>query len=349
MRRTLLKLALGAACAVGMAGCDGGPDHITEGARAAKANDWEKALKHFDDALKAEPNSYRAMWGKADVYRRDNNLAKEAEMLEAISQNKEHMERYRGVVNPALETNYIKRSQALADTDAKKFEFLDKAIKINKKSEANSALATLLSKRGDAALQKGDFKAAAADYNKAIKLRIARKLRKRLKGKASIAEFKGFITDFQPRFEKVRKELEEAKIYDDKTKTFFVEAGAEVEGKPGDEGYEAAAEKSGLAAVTVALNDLTWKVAGKPRPEGASVDYSASLVSIVDKGFAPKKKKKDPTIYRFRISVPADAVFEKVQLVDKGEFNKPKPPAAVPASGASAGAASAGSAAPASK
>jgi Tfp pilus assembly protein PilF len=345
MRRTLLKWALGAACVVGVTGCESGPDPLLEGRKAVKAQNWDKAIQHFDEALKADPKNYHAMWGKADVYRRDNNLAKQAEVLEAISQNKDHMERYAGVVKPALETNYRKQSQALADTDPKKIEFLEKAIKLDKKSEANGALATLLSKRGDTALQKGDFKAAEADYKKAIKLRIARKLRNRLKGKASIAGFKAFIKDFQPRFDKVRKELEEAKIYDDKTKTFFVEAGAEIEGKPGDEGYEAGAEKSGLAAVTVALNDLTWKVAGKTRPEGASVDYSASVVTIVDKGFAPKKKKKDPTIYTFRISVPADAVFEKVQQVDKGEFKKPAPPPAAPASGASAGAASAGSAA----
>ena len=335
MRHTLLKWTLGAACALGTLGCESGPDHILEGRKAVKAQNFEEAIKHFDDALKADPKDYHAMWGKADAYRRDNNLAKQAEVLEAISANKEHMERYAGVVKPALENNYRKQAQALADTDEAKAKLLQKAIDLDKKSEANGALATLLSKRGDAAFQKGDFKAAEADFETAVKLRISRKLRKTLQGKASIASFKGFIKDFQPRFDTVRKELEDAKIYDDKTKTFFIEAGGEIDGKPDDEGYEAAAEKTGLSAVTVALNDLTWKVAGKPRPEGASVDYSSSVVTIVDKGFAPKKSKKDPTIYKFRISVPADAVFEMVQVVDKGEFKKPAPPAVAPASGES--------------
>lgn len=347
MRHTLLKWTLGAACALGTLGCESGPDHMGQGRLAVKAQNYDQAIKHFDDALKANPNDYHAMWAKADAYRRDNNLVKQAEMIEAISKNKEHMEKYAGVVKPALETNYRKQAQALADTDAKKAEFLEKAIALDKKSEANGALATLLSKKGDAAFSAKNYKEAEKAYEQAIKLRISRKLRKMLKGKASIASFKAFIKDFQPRFEKVRKELEEAKIYDDKTKTFFVEAGGEVDGKPDDEGYEAAAEKTGLAAVTVALNDLTWKVAGKPRPEGASVDYSASVVTIVDKGFAKKAKRKDPTIYKFRISVPADAVFEKVQLVDKGEFTKPAPVA--PASGASAGSGAPASAAPASK
>ncbi|MGK0359820.1 MAG: hypothetical protein ACI9U2_002126 [Bradymonadia bacterium] len=348
MRHTLLKWTLGAACAMGTLGCESGPNHMDEGRAAMKAQDYEKAIKHFDDALKADPDDYHAMWAKADTYRRDSNLgnlAKQAEMLEAISKNKGHMERYAGVVKPALETNYRKQAQALADTDAKKAEYLQKAIDLDKKSEANSALATLLSKRGDAAFSAKDFKGAEKAYAAAVELRISRKMRKMLKGKASIADFKAFIKDFQPRFDKVRKELEESKVYDDKTKTFFIEAGGEVDGKRDDEGYEAAAEKTGLAAVTVALNDLTWKVAGKARPEGASVAYSSAVVTIVDKGFAKKKKKKDPTIYKFRISVPADAVFEKVQIVDKGEFKKPAPPAVAPASGASA---AAGSAAPAS-
>ena len=283
MRHTLLKWTLGAACALGTLGCESGPDHLREGRLAVKAQNFEQAIKHFDDALKADPDDYHAMWGKADAYRRDNSLGKQAGVLEAISTNKEHMEKYAGVVKPALETNYRKQAQALADTDAKKAGFLQKAIALDKKSEANGALATLLSKRGDAAFSAKNFKEAEKAYSEAVKLRISRKLRKMLKGKTSIASFKAFIKDFQPRFDKVRKELEDSKVYDDKTKTFFIEAGGEVEGKGDEEGYEAAAEKTGLAAVTVALNDLTWKVAGKARPEGASVDYSASVVTIVDK------------------------------------------------------------------
>ena len=115
MRHTLLKWTLGAACALGTLGCESGPDHILEGRKAVKAQNFEEAIKHFDDALKADPNDYHAMWGKADAYRRDNNLAKQAEVLEAISANKEHMERYAGVVKPALENNYRKQAQALAD------------------------------------------------------------------------------------------------------------------------------------------------------------------------------------------------------------------------------------------
>lgn len=357
MRSSLLSgvttWALGAICAAGLLACEAGQDHILEGRKAVKTANYDQAIKHFDDALKADPSNYHAMWGKADVYRRDNNLAKQAEVLEAISKNKEHMEKYAGVVKPALETNYRKQAQALPDTDDKKVEFLEKAIDLDKKSEANGSLATLLSKRGDAAFRAGKFADAEKDFEKAIKLRISRKLRNMLKGKAQIASFKAFTESFKPRFDKVRKELEEAKIYDDKTKSFFVEAAAELDPKlQKEEGFEQAAERAGLAAVTVALNDLTWKVAGKARPEGASVDYNASVVTIVDKGMVKPKSRKDPLLYKFRISVPADAVFEQVQKVDKDEYNKPKP--AAPASGesgapASGAPASGASAAPASK
>lgn len=334
MRSTLLKWALGAVCAAGVLACESGENHILEGRKAVQSQNYDKALKHFDDALAAEPDNYHALWGKADVYRRDNNLAKQAEVLEAISKNAGHMERYAGVVKPALETNYRKQAQALADTDAKKEEYLRKAIDLDKKSEANNSLATLLSKRGDAAFREGKFKDAENDFEAAIKLRISRKVRNTLKGKAQIASFKAFIAEFQPRFDAVRKELEEAKIYDDKTKTFFIEATAEIEGDPKEEGYEKNAEIAGLAAVTVALNDLTWKVAGKTRPENALVTYSASVVSIVEKGFSRPATRKEPALYKFRISVPADALFEQVQRVDKGEFKTGDAANAAPASDA---------------
>lgn len=328
-------LFLGALLA--LPGCDQGEDHILEGRKAVKAGNFEKAIEHFDNALKANPSSYDAMWGKADAYRRDNNLVKQAEVLEQISANKDMMEKFAAVVTPALETNYRKQAGSMEDTDAKKEGLLRKAIEINKKSEAHATLATLLTKRGDDALKAQKWADAATAYKQALELRIARKEKSKLQGKIEVAEFKQFVDGFiTSRFDPMKAELVQAGAYDEKTKTFFVDAEGEVEGKPGDEGYEANAERSGLVAVTEALNNLTWKVAGKERPEGATVGYSEAVVEIVEKGFTDKKK---PATFRFRLALPQDALFEQVQKLDRGEFRKPgdAPPAApdsaAPASG----------------
>ncbi|MEZ4463900.1 MAG: tetratricopeptide repeat protein [bacterium] len=321
MRGSLIRWTLGAALAAAtLPACGGGgDDHILEGRKAVKVGNYEQAIKHFDDALKSNPKSYDALWGKADTYRRDNNLKGQAEMLEVIAADADMMEKFAAVVRPALETNYRKQAQALADGDEAKEALLRKAIDQNKKSDANATLAALLSKKGDTLLGEKKFADAAKAYKAAIELRIPRKQRSQLQGKTEIAEFKAFVLDFMPRFDAVKGELTQAGAYDEKTHTFFVEAEVEVEGTPKDEGYEQNAERDGLVAVTEALNVLSWKVAGKERPEGASVGYSEAVVTIVDKGLTDKK----PVTYKFRVSLPQDAVFEQVQRIDRGDFRKP--------------------------
>ncbi|MEZ4469927.1 MAG: tetratricopeptide repeat protein [bacterium] len=332
MRGSLIRWTLGAALAAAtLPACGGGgDDHILEGRKAVKVGNYEQAIKHFDDALKSNPKSYDALWGKADTYRRDNNLKGQAEMLEVIAADADMMEKFAAVVRPALETNYRKQAQALADGDEAKEALLRKAIDQNKKSDANATLAALLSKKGDTLLGEKKFADAAKAYKAAIELRIPRKQRSQLQGKTEIAEFKAFVLDFMPRFDAVKGELTQAGAYDEKTHTFFVEAEVEVEGTPKDEGYEQNAERDGLVAVTEALNVLSWKVAGKERPEGASVGYSEAVVTIVDKGLTDKK----PVTYKFRVSLPQDAVFEQVQRIDRGDFRKPGDAPAAPESAA---------------
>lgn len=337
MRATFSWL-LGAILLLAIPGCDKGEDHILEGRKAVKAGNFEKGIEHFDNALKANPSSYDAMWGKADAYRRDNNLVKQAEVLEQISANKDMIEKFAAVVTPALETNYRKQAGSMEDSDPKKETLLRQAIKLNKASEAHITLATLLTKRGDDALKAQKWGDAATAYKSALELRIARKEKAKLKGKIEVAEFKQFVDGFiTQRFDPMKAELVQAGNYDEKTRSFFVEVQAdltELEGKPGDEGYEANAERMGLVAVTDALNNLTWKVAGKPRPEGATVAYSGAVVEIVEKGLQPPTQPKKPGTYKFRVSVPQDALFEQVQKIDVGDFRKPGDAPAAPESGA---------------
>lgn len=313
----------GMACAVVLTlltwGCDKGGDAIAQGRRATKNQDYAQALKHFDEALKADPDSYDALWGKADVYRRDSNLAEQSKTLEQLLKVKGlDDKRRRSVVEPALELNYRKQAEAAIAADSGKAEeFLRKAIELRKKSEANASLADLLMKKGDAALGKAEFDEAKKLYDEAIGLRISRKMRSRLKGKAEIAEFMAFKKGFMPRFEQVKADLIKEEVFNEKGKAFVVTGEAEVEGKPGDEDYEKNAERAGLVAVTNALSDLSWRVAGKPRPENARVEYSAAHVDVLKKGFTDKKK---PRTFAYVVAVPQDAVFEKVLDIDNGKF-----------------------------
>lgn len=319
-----MKVTLGALCVLVLFACDAGKEkHIALGRKAAKNKAYDEALTHFDNALAADGNDFNALWGKADVYRRDNNLPEQAKLLEKIMGTEVLGAKHGAVVKPALETNYRMQADAAMGTRPDAAEaFLRKAIGLRKKSDANIVLAQLLMRKGDDALKKRDFSSAEKTYKAALELRLNRRLRAQLKGKAEIAGFMSFREAFMPRFDAVKAELIEAGIYDEKKHEFTITVEADISDlDKKSETYEKDATTAGLVGVTSAIVDLTFKVAGKPKPEGARIAYSASLVTVIEKGFGPKKT------YKYKISIPEDAVFEKVQVIDKGEFEiaKPKP------------------------
>ena len=303
-------------------GCADNKNAIAQGRRAAQRGDYPEAHKQFDDALSKDADDYNALWGKADVYRRENKLAEESQMLERIAAKEDLLKTYGGVVKPAMELNYRKQAEVAAANAPDKVEgLLRKALGVNDKSEdANRRLVELIANRAGEALKAKKFDEAIKDIDAALALRMPRKQRITLKGTREIASFMKMKAAYAPRWEALKPELVAAGQYDEKTDTIFVEADIEVEGKPGDEGYEAEAERVTLAAVTENLINLTFKMAGKERPEGARVAYSAALVSIVSKGFSKEADKKTNGMYKFRISLPFDAVLEKVALIDEGKF-----------------------------
>ena len=318
-----MKFTLGALCALLLFACDAGKEkHIALGRKAAKNQAYDEALKHFDEALALDGDDFNALWGKADVHRRDNNLVEQARLLEKILGMAAISEKHGAVVRPALETNYRMQAEAVMGSLPDQAEaFLRKAIALRSKSDANLVLAQLLMRRGDEALKQSDFATAEKAYNTALELRLNRRLRAQLKGKAEIAGFMTFRSAFLPRFDRVKPELVEAGVYDEKKQEFLVTVEADVSDlDKGSETFEKDADQAGLVAVTDALIELSFKVSGVPKPEGARIAYAASLVTVVEKGLGPKKK-----VFRYKISIPEDAVFEKVQVIDKGEFEIKKP------------------------
>ncbi len=346
MRSAILRWALGAALiGVAMPGCSDNKNDIAKGRRYAQQGNYAEAHKAFDVALAADPNDYNALWGKADTYRREGNLPKQAELLEKILGNAEMGQTYGSVVNPALEENYRKQAEQRMAKPAEAEAFLRKAIGIEKKSEANLTLANLLYKQGKDLQAAGTHGEAIAFYDKALELRMPRALRRKITAQKEVSEFMKFKADFEPTWQKVKPTLIEAKQYDEKTDTIFVTTEVEVEGDPKAETYEADADRQALAAVTDALYTLTWTVAGKERPEGATVAYSAALVSVVEKGFTKDRK---PAKYSYRISLPRDAVVEQAGKIQRGEFKAAEPAAPEGGAAPDAGAAPGSAAAPAS-
>ena len=325
---------LGALLATGCA--EGREEFIAKARRAARNQNYEEAAKYFNKALDLAPRDYNAMWGIADVHQREGSLAKQAAMLEKILADAQLKKDYAGVVKPALEENYKKQGMVLEGADAVVAEqFYRKAIKINKKSEAHQGLSKLLARKGDRALKKGQFADAAEAFRAAAKLRIARKARAVIKGKAEIAEFMVFKAEFKPKFEKMKQGFIDAKIYDEKEMSFIIEAEAELDKKDRKKPeFEKMAQRAGLYEVTQALLNLTWKIAEQERPEGATVNYSPAVVDIVEQALETRGRK---LFYRFKVKVPEDAIFEQASKIQKGEFTSKVDPSAPPSTQAPEG------------
>ncbi len=312
----IVSACLGALLSTGCA--EGKEEFIAKARREARNQNYEEALKYFEKVLEVAPGDYNALWGIADVHQREGNLVKQAAMLEKIMAEEKLAKDYAGVVKPALEENYNRQGMLFAGADRAKSEaFYRKALKVNKKSEANQGLFKLLSGNGDNALKKKQFKAAAEAFNGAAKLRISRKDRAKVKGKAEIAEFFAFKQEFQPRFAKLKQAFIDEKIYNEAERMFLLPVRAEIdtEGvkKPD---YAALVKAQRKKMVIDALSTLTWRIAEKERPEGAYVNYPNAVWDVIERPKMEKAGRK--MFYSIGIAVAEDAVFEQVANVDKG-------------------------------
>ena len=82
--RWAIRWTLGAALlSAPLAGCESGDGAvIAEGRKALRANDYAAAHAKFDEALKADPESYDALWGKAEAFRGEAKLSDQQKVLE---------------------------------------------------------------------------------------------------------------------------------------------------------------------------------------------------------------------------------------------------------------------------
>ncbi|MBU0553705.1 hypothetical protein KKF91_12130 [Myxococcota bacterium] len=304
---------------IGLIACEKDYKHfLTEGQMALQAQKFDEALVNLDKALELDKDNYQALWNKSLVYRRQGDFVKEGQLLEKILAIPAHAKR-KSVVKPALEECYRKQADELTGKDAPAAEaLLRKAIELNKGSEANKTLAELLSARGKSALNEAKFKEAADLFTEASKLRISKTLDGELKERLNVAEFMSFKANaFMPRFKKLEPQMIEAGQYDEKTKLFTLTTIVEVEGRKKTE----EAEKQGEALALKQLNEdiaiFIWKLAEKPRPEGAFIQYPESEVNLLEKGFTEDKR---PLKYQIKVNLKLDDVIPFVRNIDEGKF-----------------------------
>lgn len=318
------RLAFSMLIFLGLTACEKDHKHfIIEGQKALQAQKFDEALKSLDKALELDKDNYQALWNKSLVYRRQGDFAKEAFLLEKILSIPAHSGR-KIVVKPALDESYRKQADALTGKDNAAAEaLLRKAIDMDKKSDANMTLAEMLSSRGESAMREAKFKEASDLFMAAKELLIPRKLKEELKSKIEVMDFMSFKTDaFMSRFKKIEKQLIEAGQFDEETKLFTLTTVVEVGGRKKNEEAEQKGEQLVLAQLTQDLVDFTWRLADKPRPEGAYFQYATSQVKILEKGFTEDKR---PIKYQIKISLKMDDVVRQVRKVDEGKFSIKKP------------------------
>lgn len=354
MRADLRRITLGIALAAGLAGCEpSSEDLVNQGRSAMGQRRFDVALEKFEAALQANPKDYEALWGKASVLEQQGKFGQQTEILVGILADKALAEKYGDVVKPALESSYWRQAE-MAPSDEKKEELLRKAIELNERSGANVTLAKHFMARGDLATKRDDPATAETAYKLVETLRVSKKVKREARTKAELAGFLAFKRSGAAKFEPLQNELAQAGQYDAAGEKFVVEGIADAAGDPKDADFEAKAEAAARAAARTALEDLTFKVSGKPRPEGGALQFDEAMLTVEEKGWTKKNKT-----YRVKMSLPRDAVIFKVYELEHGIAAKPadeggddgpdddKAAAAAPAS-APEGAAPASAPAPAS-
>jgi hypothetical protein len=314
LRRTLLGLALAAA----VAGCEpSAEDLVDQGRGALGQRRFDVALEKFEAALKANPKDYDALWGKATVLEQQGKYAAQAELLQSILADAALAEKYGAVVKPALETSYWRQAEQ-ATSDEQKEALLRRAIEVNERSGANVTLAKHFMARGDLATKRDDPAAAETAYKLVEALRVSKKIKREARTKAELAGFLAFKRAEAAKFEPVQNELAQAGQFDAAGDKFVVEGVADAEGDAKDADFEAKAELAARAAARTAIEDLTYKVSGKPRPDGATLQFDEAMLTVEEKGWTKKNKT-----YRVKMSLPRDAVIYKVFELERGIAAKP--------------------------
>lgn len=308
-------------------GCeDESKKYIPRARQALMHDNLDEAEKQFKLALEANPDSYGAQWGIAQVLAKRGNFKEQAEQLRKMLANKD-FEARKPLLDEELEKAILAMASAAESDEAREAQLRD-AIKVNEKSEANGQLAELLTKKAAKAMGQGKPGEAHKIYEEITTLRISRKEKRDAEAKGELAKFLAFKSSFQAEFDKMKPSLIEAGEYDEKGQQFLVAMELEVVGDPKEaETFVALNQRNGIAYVAEGLVKLAFKIAGKEMPEGAQVAFSKNDVTIVEQGFDSDKK---PKLYRIKVAVPEDAIIGKIEDLRAGKFEikKPEPPAA---------------------
>lgn len=307
-------------------GCkDESKEYIPRARRALMQGNLDEAEKQFEAARKANPDSYPAQWGVAQVLGKRGNFEAQAKQLRDMLSKKD-FEAQKPLLDEELEKALLALASA-AEKDDDREKFLREAIEVNKASEANAKLAAILTKKAGKAMGKGQNEEARKLYEEVSKLRISKKERRSAKAQAELLGFLAFKAKFKADFEKVKASFVEAGEYDEPNQQFTVLMELESVGDPKAEDFESLNQRNAIAYAAEGLAKLAFKVAGAEMPEGAQVKFSASDVSILEQGFTDPKKRE---MYKIKVAVPEDAIIGKIEDLRAGKFEikKPEPPAA---------------------
>jgi tetratricopeptide (TPR) repeat protein len=315
---SMLRVAV-VALAVVAAGCgQKTKDLVDEAKMRLISKDYEGALAKYDEALKSDPSSYDALWGKAQALGNHGAFAQEQELLQKILANPDLAKKYGANVKEALDRSF----RTAATNLPKEAEgFLKKAIELDPGSAAKSQLATLYMDQGEKAVKAGKFGDAKTAYDKVAGLDVGKKRKREAANQADLAGFLDFKGKFQSDVDAKKGEFEKAGQYDAANGRFVVEATADAAGAPKDEGFEANAEKAALAAALNLLSDIAWKLHGQARADQNPLPFEDTDVTVDSKGWAKPNKS-----FRVKASAPIDAVtFQVYRLRNPRAAEAPEP------------------------
>ena len=282
-------------------------EELELGREAVTQNHLEEAHLHFDHVLQQDPQNYYARWGKADVYQRQGQYEKEAQLLEAILLEKEY-QTYFEVVRPALDRNYRKRAEL--EKNERQIEQLErKAIEQEPLSVANVSLAERLFAQGMQAKSDGQSHAALKLFREAQSLRISDRLQKEIAQQIDSVQFTLYKDEYLSNHSKLLKNRFAS--YDEKQSLFTLSICFPID-HPCNSSCKLTADKNALAKIDQKLAQLTRELIPSEQEKDQSIQYDPATLQIIKKTIKAPKKASQKGEYSLTVTVPLDEVLRQI-------------------------------------
>lgn len=304
-------------------GCSPDPDELyNEGALLAEQGKFEAALDRYAQMNQSAGDStlyvYKALFGKAEVYRLKGDLEAQSDVLNTILDQSKY-ETHHVLIREKLEENLLNKAQKerLKPDPQGALPLYRKALELNPKSAARNFLIDYLIAQADSHLHDRRISEALDNYAQAQELNQSNEtLSKRLSQKIRAAKYITFKLKAEQLFATQAKQLAKQKLYDPQTKTFYHKLMTYVEGRVNRKNQQEQLKQAKSIAQQQAKTEVANQIKElfalntAPQVNDAQITVTKGEFNKRMKRIKLNGKRVRATPFEYHFTMPLEAVYE---------------------------------------